>query len=179
MVLERPAGRIGIWPRSKEAAKPNKPNTCPAERLRIGRRPSSRSSPQARVGRPGRESLAGGPDYSVYDRLNSDPDFAAAFNVGEDAADEMEDVARRRAKAKSDRLMMYFLNLRYRPPTDRKRGKLHLHLHQNAPQEQLRQKYEAMPDDELRRQYQEQIESKVAAGADAPIPAAGTGEVPA
>ena len=127
-----------------------------------------RAAKVARVGRT-----------TVYDRLNSDPDFAAAFNVaGEDAADDMEDVARRRARAKSDRLMMYFLNLRYRPPTERKRGKLHLHLHQHVHQEQLRQKYEAMPDDELHRKYQEQIESKLAVGAEAGTPPDGAGPMP-
>ncbi len=56
---------------------------------------------------------------TVYDRLAADPAFAAAFrDAMEDALDDLEAVARERAMEKSDRLLMYFLNRRYKQRDD-------------------------------------------------------------
>ena len=94
MSLARPAGRIGIWPRLERSRRETEQTEHLSGRTaRIGRRPSSRSSPQAEWSAGPRKPARVG-RTTVYDRLNSDPDFAAAFvNIaGEDAASEMEDV---------------------------------------------------------------------------------------
>ena len=99
----------------------------------------SRAAKQAKVGR-----------QTVYQRLAGDEAFAAALTEAmEDHEDDMEITARSRAKAKSDKLLMYFVKRRH----DRqeggkpKRGKVHFHLH--ATTDALQAKYRSMTDDDL------------------------------